>query len=220
MVVPQIQFGERHSWQPFESILADMNRALEANLFYPALVVALTIPDVCAGLALDDTQFLNQATYAAFVNKYAPPKGSEDALGVNGIECYRLRGGIIHRGNAAGHPFSGLTHVMFTVPESGGYQHDITIIMEPYKGLLLDLPQFCAAMEIAARRWLEEHQDNQKVRENVSRLLSTRPNGLPPILDGQMVIGSGKENRNITAALTVPTSRAEKKRRKKEANPR
>jgi len=57
--------------------------------------------------------------YAAFVDKYTSPL----ELGLDGLSCYRLRGGVIHRENAAGHPkFSG-THVIFTTPETGASIH-------------------------------------------------------------------------------------------------
>src|SRR5580658_6876543 len=51
---------------PLDTILSDMNRALAARLYYPGLLVALTIPEVCIALTFDDDAFVKQDHYAAF----------------------------------------------------------------------------------------------------------------------------------------------------------
>ncbi len=104
---------------PLASILDDIKRAIEAKLYYPALVVALTVPEICVTLCWDRNMMVKEKHYAAFVDKYTSPL----ELGLDGLSCYRLRGGVIHRENAAGHPkFSG-THVIFTTPETGASIH-------------------------------------------------------------------------------------------------
>jgi hypothetical protein len=45
------------------TILDDMRRTLEARLYYPAVLVALTIPDICMGVMLAERQGLKPKHY-------------------------------------------------------------------------------------------------------------------------------------------------------------
>jgi hypothetical protein len=45
-----------------ESILGDMRRAIEARLYYPAVLVALTLPEICAALELPNSVFVRENT--------------------------------------------------------------------------------------------------------------------------------------------------------------
>src|SRR5689334_18703005 len=106
---------------PLESILADMNRAIEARLYYPALLVALTIPEICCALLEKDATPVGHKRYMAFIDKYAPhgdPVKKIVGLGLSSLDCYRLRCGVVHRGNAAGHREAPWTHVLFSLPET------------------------------------------------------------------------------------------------------
>jgi hypothetical protein len=38
---------------PLEHIIQDVRRAINARLYYPALVVSLTIPEICVSLTFD-----------------------------------------------------------------------------------------------------------------------------------------------------------------------
>lgn len=172
-----------------ESILDDIQRAIEAQLYYPALVVTLTLPEICCSLALDNNVFIKEKHYTEFVDRYTTPA----TLGLDGLGCYRLRGGVIHRGNAAGHPFFGSTHVIFTVPETGASIHALSIVAGEKRSAMFDLISFCRAMEGAVRKWYADHQDDPKVTTNIANLLSWRPNGIKPFLRGSPVVGCGPE---------------------------
>jgi hypothetical protein len=58
------------------------------------------------------------------------------------------------------------------------------------KALSLDLGTFCSEMIAATIRWYEVHKTHPKVIENLPRLLSYRPFGLPPFVSGIPVIAS------------------------------
>ncbi len=178
---------------PLENILADMWRAFSAQLYYPALLVALTLPEVCAALRLDKSEFVKKKHYIDFIDNYAP----HDDLRVTGLDCYQLRGGLVHRANAAGHAFYEGTHVIFTVPETGNVLHAFTLeVVNPTTGakksaMMLDLRTFCSGIDTAVRAWHKAHGAEPKVIESIKGLISWRPNGLPPFLDGAPVVGSG-----------------------------
>ena len=171
---------------PLGSILGDVDKAINAKLYYPALVVALTIPEICSALCEERKVHIKQLQYVTFVNKYATPFG----LGLEGLACYRLRGGVIHRGNAAGHAFSEVSHVIFTVPESAVEVHGLSMQSGKNTAGVLSIIPFCAAMTQAAERWYEDYHADKTVIRNFPKLLSWRAEGVYPFIVGTPVIAS------------------------------
>lgn len=174
-------------FSPLASVLNDIQRAIDAKLYYPALLVALTVPEICAALALDRSVYVREKQYTAFVDKYT----SEPGLGVTGLDCYRIRGGVVHRANMAGHDKLSATHVIFTVPEGAGGVHALGIAVDNKMAYMLDLVRFCDAMIAAAKAWYEDHHSDPKVQENLKSLFRYCPNGLSPFFLGQAVVASG-----------------------------
>jgi hypothetical protein len=172
---------------PLGRVLDDIERAIAAKLYYPALLVALTIPEICMALNLDRNTFVKEKHYAEFVDKYAAPHG----LGITGTDCYRLRGGMVHRGNFAGHPKVNWTNVVFTVPESAVQVHALSLQAGEKIAPAFSLQQFCAAMIAAAQKWYEDHQNDTNVVENMNDLIRWCPNGLAPFVKGTPIVASG-----------------------------
>ena len=164
-----------------------MWRAFDAGLYHPTLLTALTLPEICAGLAKPLSEFVKRPDYEAFIDEYADTQ----KLGMDGERCFRLRGGLVHRGNAAGHPYFDSTHVIFTVPDSQSSVHNGFIRVGAEKAFLLDLKKVCGAIEGAVYEWFREHSANELVIENVDSLISWREDGLPPFVGGAPVVGSG-----------------------------
>ena len=168
-------------------IVQDMEKAIKAELYYPALLVALTLPDVCSALALPADKFVKEEHYVKFINTYAP------RLGLGGQQCYRLRGGVVHRGNAAGHPFFGKSHVVFSTPQTGLEVHSVTFDnpTTPLTAIMLDVTTFCGRMKDAVIDWFIVNGADPLVQANIPAILSQRPNGFPPWIEGVPVIASG-----------------------------
>src|SRR5262245_2274592 len=104
--LPQLQLSALGPLTALDSILVDIQRAIDAKLYYPALLVALTIPDICAALTLDKSVNVTARDYIRFVERYtvAEPGADPEAvnfIGVDGVMCYRLRCGVVHRGNSS-----------------------------------------------------------------------------------------------------------------------
>lgn len=183
-----------------QSIVDDIAKCIQAGLYYPALTVALTIPDICVALTRSDDYFVKRPDYVGFIDEYALtvlPEGcsvsAEPYLGVDGLDCYRLRGGVIHRGNAAGHSDFDFTHVIFTIDDIT--MHAFTLCIPSgnkfLKAAMFRLDVFCDAMVAAAVKWYSLNKDDENVIQNVGRLLSLRPNGMPPFIVGSPVVASG-----------------------------
>jgi hypothetical protein len=178
---------------PLASVLTDVNRCIDAKLYYPALLVALTLPEICSALKLDNSVFVKQEHYVPFVDKYTTPA----ALGCDGLMCYRLRGGIVHRANLAGHNKIGADNIIFTVPESNQWIQGISIVIKNEDGSdnkkapYFDLKTFCGTLVEAVFAWYEDNQNDPKVKENMENLIRYCPNGLPPYFPQGPVVASG-----------------------------
>jgi hypothetical protein len=171
-----------------ESVLLDVNRSIKAKLYYPALLVSLTLPDICVATTLDRDMFVKEKHYVEWLERYT----DKASLGISPIDCYRLRCGVVHRGNFSGNPKFGFTHVIFTVPETKSKLHGPSVIAGEKKSLLLDLISFCKEMETAARRWFQDHKSDPKVAEDMRNLIRFCPNGIMPFVSGLAVVASGE----------------------------
>lgn len=131
--------------------------------------------------------YVKAVDYESFISNY----GRIRELGLTKEECYRLRGGIVHRGNAAGHHFQTNTHILFSVPETGAVIHAASMVMGEKTAALYDLKMFCQGMERAVRRWYRKYHLDADVQRRTLDLLSWRPQGVLPFLEGGPVIASG-----------------------------
>jgi hypothetical protein len=172
---------------PLERIISDIEKSIAAKLYYPALLVTLTLPEICMGLMLPRSKFVKQPHYVDFIDRYT--KASN--LGLDGAGCYQLRGGLVHRADLRGHAYFEGTHVVFTVPESQGFIHSLSVQVGDKIALMFDLEIFCAAMISAARNWFDVHKDDPQVLENLKNLIRWCPEGLSPFVGGTPVVASG-----------------------------
>lgn len=175
---------------PLASILQDIQKALDAKLYYPALIVTLTLPEICAGMTLTPSEnTVKKEHYIKFVETYAP--NIDNALGLSGDECFQLRCGMVHRGGSAMHPQNNLTHYIFTIPESEQKLHGATLEVGEWVAKTLDLIAFTEVMIGAVYEWFEKNRNNQAVHQAASEVLSVRPEGLPPFIIGKPLLASG-----------------------------
>jgi hypothetical protein len=132
-------------------------------------------------------QFVKKPHYVSFVNQYTTPA----QLGLNGEQCYMLRGGLVHKAGLSAHPFFDSTHVIFTLPDEKVHIHAMSIVVEDKKAAMFDLEMFCAAMDNAARSWYVENHKNKIIEENMAHLIRFCRFGMRPFLGGVPVVGSG-----------------------------
>lgn len=162
-----------------ETILSEIERAINAGLYYLAVAMALTIPDICAALEAEDGQTNNKkykAWYTAnLANKY--PRMTD-------VDCYSLRCGVLHQGRC-GHPNSQYGRVIFTIPNAQQNVFHNNIIND---ALNLDAPQFCADVVESVRTWFVKSQHSPNVIKNLPNLVRLRPFGLAPYMVGMPLI--------------------------------
>jgi hypothetical protein len=161
-----------------EMILQEIELALHARLYYLALVVALTIPDVCAALESVDGQ-TNRDRYKAWYNAHLGGRYGA----VTDADCYSLRCGVAHQGRF-GHPRMEYGRVIFAIPGRGIFLHN-SIAND---ALHLDADRFCREMIAAARQWFAGKQNDPAVQANLPNVVQLRPNGFSPYVAGTPVI--------------------------------
>jgi hypothetical protein len=179
------------------SILQEVEKALDAKLYYLAIAVALSIPDICACLEFDpdNPRRANGDTYAVWCDTNMQSAFNNLA----GMDLFYLRCGVLHFGHF-GHTKSKFNRVMFIGPESHirVNRDSIATVMPGVhfsgisaeelrvsgKVLQIDLAYFCSAIMDAARTWAISKANDANVQRNLPNLVRYRPNGLPPFSIG------------------------------------
>jgi hypothetical protein len=165
---------------PIDVVLNEIEQALHAQLFYLAIVMALTVPDICA--ALEDRNGRTKSDryktwYRANLGDKYPFMTADD--------CYSLRCGVIHQGRMGSGENSQYGRVIFTIPDGRGNVFHRNIIND---ALNLDTVRFCRDVIGAARSWYKENQNNPHVVSNLPNLVQFRPNGIAPYIVGVPLI--------------------------------
>jgi hypothetical protein len=162
-----------------EIITNEIGRALQAGLYYPAIVLTLTLPDICGALESADGEatgarykdWRDTWLFAAYPN-------------VNGQDLYSLRCGVLHQGRL-GHPKMQYSRVLFTVPNAQRNVFHNNIIGD---ALNLDAVIFCTDVMKAVARWYDTKRNDAHVVANWSRLFQYREHGIAPYMVGVPLI--------------------------------
>lgn len=160
-------------------IISEIERALSSGLYYRALMVILTLPDMCAALESSDGEN-SGPKYRAWYNKWM----AHQYPNLSADDCYRLRCGVIHQG-WIGHNQMQYARVLFTVPNVNRNIFHNNIIND---ALNLDVTLFCSDMLQSVSRWYEAKQADPNVITNMPRLVQYRANGLAPYMVGMPLI--------------------------------
>lgn len=160
-------------------ITGEIGKALDAELYYLAVVAALTMPDICAALESPDGR-TKKTTYTAWYDTWMAPLYPE----ITSQDMYSLRCGILHQG-MFGHPGMQYSRVLFTIPNAQRNTFHRNIIDG---ALNLDAPQFCKDVVKCAHEWYTAMKNDTNVRANLPRLVQFRANGLAPYMMGMPLI--------------------------------
>jgi hypothetical protein len=178
------------------AILHEIDRALAAKLYYLAIAVALSVPDICACLECDPDKPI-WATSDKYIS-WCERNLVGQFKNLDGTDLFRIRGGILHQGHFD-HPKSKFDRVMFIGPESPIKSHDVITSVAPgvkFGGisveelrlvgdiLMLDVLRFCRSIMDSACKWAIAKAADPFVKRNLPNLVRYRPNGLPPFSIG------------------------------------
>jgi len=162
-----------------EELLKSIEKSLAAMNWYAALAVALTIPDVCAGLQSSKRK-TNQALYAAWFDDYLKSEygatGFVPEASLSGKDCYALRCALLH--NASDEfPREGINDLIQRIkltaygPHMGrhsgiriGTSTGTTNVPDT---LTIHVARFCQDICKAARRWLMDVEGIPEIQERI-----------------------------------------------------
>jgi len=162
-----------------ETILGEIQKALDAGLYYLAVASALSLPDVCSALE-SPTGMTSGNQYKAWYDTWLASRYPN----LTADDIYSLRCGVVHQGRF-GHPKMQYSRVLFTIPNANRNVYHNNILND---ALNLDAPRFCQDIVESVSAWYESKKNDPNVTQNLPRLLRLHPNGLPPYMVGMPLI--------------------------------
>ncbi|MXP13316.1 hypothetical protein GRI44_00895 [Altererythrobacter confluentis] len=170
---------------PLDIILNDIERALDTRLWYAALAVTLSLPDICSLLELPPEEGWSKGwKYAGWFDRNLAQYHPE----FTGGDCYKLRGGLLHNGRVR-RDEARWDHIAFTTPDSPGRLHRCVFSNNggiDETALMLDVEFFCRDVMEATRIWFSANLTNTIVQANLPNLLALRRDDI-----GRQVSGGG-----------------------------
>ena len=163
-----------------EELMSQIKKALDNNLYYLALLAALTLPDICGALSSEDGE-ANKQRYIEWFNKYV---GEKYKGCLTGEDCYYFRCSFVHQG-ASQHPKSNYSRVIFVEPTATSNIFHCNILED---ALNIDVRIFVMDILEGVEKWLDEIKDTEVFKKNYARFMNRYPNGLPPYIVGVPVI--------------------------------
>src|SRR6266404_5355686 len=149
-----------------EMILQEVDRAVRAQLFYLAVAMALTLPDICSALGSPNGETEGRK-YRNWYNANLAARYPN----ITADDMWSLRNGVLHQGRC-GHPNMQYSRILFTLPEPQGNRVHNCIVND---ALNLDAIQFCRDVVDSVRVWFAANQNGKNVVVNLPNLVQYRP---------------------------------------------
>jgi hypothetical protein len=157
-----------------ETILKEIEGALQANLYYLAIVMALTLPDICAALEAQDGR-TSQNKYKAWYNANLAAKLSF----LSADDCYSLRCGVVHQGKF-GDRLTQYDRPLFVLPSNAVFMN-CKVARPDGEFYLTSAAEFCLVMIAAVRQWFAAKGQDGVVKANLPNLMQYHPTGYGPV---------------------------------------
>jgi hypothetical protein len=162
-------------------LIDQMQRASDQGLYLAALMVGLSLPDMCGAIGSDNGRASGSKYRKWTTDNMSYSSDHADAL-------YAFRCSLRHQGSA--YPDRGSVPMAFVEPTNGAPQiHLVTTVVGDGQSVVwMSVPVFVDEVGHAATRWLAAHSATRTVQRNMERFVRRRPEGLPPHLIGAPVI--------------------------------
>ncbi|MGX1745036.1 MULTISPECIES: hypothetical protein [unclassified Brevundimonas] len=167
-----------------EQIFAEIEATVNAGLFYAALSITVSIPDICC--TLEGKAPVNWETYKAWFRENVRRYQNFGA-----DECWEMRCGVVHNARLMGgkDKRSDFDRILFTPPGSPFQLHDSVTEMHGERILYMAAVPFCHEIVADARAWAARNAANDAVLANLPNVVRLRPNGYGQHIVGAPVIG-------------------------------
>jgi hypothetical protein len=158
-----------------EHLVVSTEKSIQAENWYAAITMALTLPDICGWL--ETPSKTSQKRYEAWFNKYLLQYYENSFHGpsftfLSGGDCYALRCAFLHEGMdevLRQRARNALTRFKFSTTGS----HRILVDTV----LLLNVTEFCSEVCAGVRQWSIDLHSNQDVQERMKELLFVETEG-------------------------------------------
>ena len=155
--------------------IESVEASLSENNWYGALILALTLPDICGKLDPNGSGG-SRARFSHWFNMYVASKytvsrrNEPDEVMLNGNDCYALRCALLHEGSdvtAGQHASDAITRFQFVAPIKGAMIHNNMFNSK----LQLQIDIFCNDICQAVRQWLLDNENDQDVQTSLNGLM-------------------------------------------------
>lgn len=164
-------------------LIREIDKCLDQRLYYAAINLSLTIPDICSTLGNNDLR-TNPARYEAWGDEYVLPY----IPNMTGKVLYMLRCGVSHNARFWHRDLHhrGYNRAIFSLPDGRGNTFVGSGINDAF---FTDAEHFCRVMVRGVENWYRENIKNPNTGSNCELMLRYRPNGFSPYISGMPVIG-------------------------------
>ncbi|MFA5953971.1 MAG: hypothetical protein WC817_00335 [Patescibacteria group bacterium] len=169
-----------------DDLLNQIQKGLDAKLYYLALFAALAIPDICGALDSENGEASRDKYIAWFDANLKEYYGDE----FDGKICYFFRCSFLHQGSSIKQE-SPYERIFFAEPGYGHSMHNCTFSRTGVskKVFSLDIDKFCNEMIQACSKWQQKVKDNKLFKKHYENFMKRYPNGLEPYINGIPIIG-------------------------------
>ncbi len=166
-----------------KDLLEQIQKGLDANLYYLSLFVALAIPDICGALESEDGKATSRK-YKKWFNEYMVRK-RPDKYGerLTSDDIYNFRCSLLHQGSSH-HSQGNYLRILFIEPGFCTYNIHSCVVgaKTNAKSLLIDIRQFCDDIVIGVNSWIEDNKKRANYKKNYNKLIKRYPKGITPVL--------------------------------------
>lgn len=162
---------------PLKFPLAEIEQAFNSGFYWSAIVLSLTLPDVCATADWEGTP--ERRPYGPTYKKWCERWLSDAFDELTPDDLWALRCGVVHSSQSFGNQKPRYHRVVFALPGSvrvgsTGYGTPSSGELEIYS---ISADVFCQAIVDAVCRWIEQTQYDTGVRKRLDGLVRFRPGG-------------------------------------------
>ncbi len=153
-----------------------MGDAINAKLYYPALITAMTLPDICA--SLESNGFTDDERYMKWFDENA---AKHFGTLLTGEIAWYLRCSVLHNGRLSHPNFkTNVKEIMFVTDNEGFANHLIRLKTKNGKEyLVLELRKFCQAMYMAVIEWLKKVENTDIYKSNYKKYFNRNSQAFP-----------------------------------------
>lgn len=170
-----------------KDLFDEIRNAISCKLYYSALFLTVTVPDICAALQSENNKTAKNK-YENWCKKHLTKinfemYGEEGQL--NAENLYLIRCSLLHQGQTNNQ--KDYKRMLFIEPETDGYNRfkinrSFTAGSDhPEKSLVIDIVQFCENVIKAGEEWLKEMETNEYYVINAEKLIKRHPHGISPV---------------------------------------